>query len=955
MSNRDHRISTNNTINNTQQEIQQQSEHCRFNNSSSNNNNISSKNNSVPPEPRYKRTPNANAISITNHYRTPRSYDTFDFCISPFTPHTSSPLAQIWPSDSPYSYTTTGTTTPISRKGAHLEGLFPNPAIKSPHRSRHSKASKLVSFQEEGRTQDQTQHCFQEEFPRKVTPSRPNRRVQVLEHQPPTPHSSSLPSPSSSYRKRQYHNMQDHLHSDRQHYEYKDNTMVIARADSDGVEVVLGPSSKHGPYSQIVKTESMKSREEEDQGKNESTPRGVKTSDKGKKVNVVSPAEGPNHVHGHGHNRSSSYNTADFPPGDLPLPSVPDSPYLGYSSSYHQSPHSSYTHQGYSSHYPTSPVKSPKSPKQRDYNNSPRYPSSYHQGAYAQEMEYSRDDVSPGKRQRVSAEGDLKKDRGAGYSEADASYRHQAEHYPQYTESRSGTSAYYSKVDSFDSEHHSGHQHPHQPHHPYHRREKYNAPPAVAKSSSYPGPPSPNRYEQAGPGDSSNASYPGARRSHARPHGSGSDFSYKGTAPPSHAHGYQEHGYYADSRQPHSRYHEMPSGGSGRHPPAGYYYHDGQHPPHPSEEAHPLLREYPDRDRRIPHPHETVSHDKHYSPDRGSVKTESQSVASTPSLKSRASKSSSPNKRKPSTAAKAAIAAGMTQPSSAREVDFDIHNPPMTPVTPPSKEPVCTITSNVNNNDVLCGRGGGTNTQIGNRRFRALVQDFQPTYLLSRRKEKPLIARTIVLIIRNRGGRFLKKDDGNGMLFEVGDEKAEAKTSQALREGLDVRASKSTTLMGRKKQKEATHKKKKGPHSDGTDKAEALGQGDDMTIEESPPRSQRDGPPESYPHYVPYPPYYYSNYVYSHPPPSYYQYDPNPAYSSPSRKRQRAPEPMYYPPAHPPYTGKYSYPPDYYQGYSNIPSQQPNEEVNPMWETDFQPPRALQLPKKEDMELGGEQ
>merc|ERR1712048_415634 len=131
--------------------------------------------------------------------------------------------------------------------------------------------------------------------------------------------------------------------------------------------------------------------------------------------------------------------------------------------------------------------------------------------------------------------------------------------------------------------------------------------------------------------------------------------------------------------------------------------------------------------------------------------------------------------------------------------DFDIHNPPMKPVVEPSEEPVCSIASNINAHDVLCGRGGGTNTQIGNRRFRSLVQEFQPTYLLCRRKEKPLIARTIVLIIRNRGGRFLKKDETSSMLFEVGDKKAEAKTSQALREGLEVRATKSNNLLGKKK------------------------------------------------------------------------------------------------------------------------------------------------------------
>jgi hypothetical protein len=132
----------------------------------------------------------------------------------------------------------------------------------------------------------------------------------------------------------------------------------------------------------------------------------------------------------------------------------------------------------------------------------------------------------------------------------------------------------------------------------------------------------------------------------------------------------------------------------------------------------------------------------------------------------------------------------MHLPKAAKEIDFVVTDPPMEPITPPGTESVCESLNDVNHFDVLCGRGGGTNSQVGNRRFRKLVQDFQPIYLLARRKEKPLLARTIVLIIRKRGGRFLRKDDETGELIEVGDVKAEAKTSQALREGLDVRATK---------------------------------------------------------------------------------------------------------------------------------------------------------------------
>jgi hypothetical protein len=150
-------------------------------------------------------------------------------------------------------------------------------------------------------------------------------------------------------------------------------------------------------------------------------------------------------------------------------------------------------------------------------------------------------------------------------------------------------------------------------------------------------------------------------------------------------------------------------------------------------------------------------------------------------------------------------------PKAAEEVDFEVTDPPSEPVVPENdSEALCESLADVNVYDVLCGRGGGTNSQIGNRRFRQLVQDFQPIYLMAKRKEKPLLARTIVLIIRKRGGRFLKKNEESGELFEVGDIKAEAKTSQALREGLDVRATKSAASTISKKDKKKVIKSPTG-------------------------------------------------------------------------------------------------------------------------------------------------
>lgn len=107
-----------------------------------------------------------------------------------------------------------------------------------------------------------------------------------------------------------------------------------------------------------------------------------------------------------------------------------------------------------------------------------------------------------------------------------------------------------------------------------------------------------------------------------------------------------------------------------------------------------------------------------------------------------------------------------------------------------------TLFGDITNHDVLLGRGGGTNTQAGNKRFRTIVNAHQPMYLEAKRKEKPLIARCIVEWIRQEGGRFLTKEEDSGKWYEVGDHRAEAKTSQALREGLEVRATKNNASSG---------------------------------------------------------------------------------------------------------------------------------------------------------------
>ena len=107
-----------------------------------------------------------------------------------------------------------------------------------------------------------------------------------------------------------------------------------------------------------------------------------------------------------------------------------------------------------------------------------------------------------------------------------------------------------------------------------------------------------------------------------------------------------------------------------------------------------------------------------------------------------------------------------------------------TPTSMPTGSPATNET--LTENDVLCGRGGGTNAFVGNIKFRAIVAEHQPHYLVCKRAEKETIAAEIVQTIRQRGGRFLSKNE-DCQWEEVGDKKAILKCSQALREGMNVR------------------------------------------------------------------------------------------------------------------------------------------------------------------------
>eukprot|EP00580_Thalassiosira_gravida_P010453 CAMPEP_0201629718 /NCGR_PEP_ID=MMETSP0493-20130528/4284_1 /ASSEMBLY_ACC=CAM_ASM_000838 /TAXON_ID=420259 /ORGANISM="Thalassiosira gravida, Strain GMp14c1" /LENGTH=883 /DNA_ID=CAMNT_0048100759 /DNA_START=1487 /DNA_END=4138 /DNA_ORIENTATION=+ len=111
-------------------------------------------------------------------------------------------------------------------------------------------------------------------------------------------------------------------------------------------------------------------------------------------------------------------------------------------------------------------------------------------------------------------------------------------------------------------------------------------------------------------------------------------------------------------------------------------------------------------------------------------------------------------------------------------------------------------------NDILCGRGGGTNAHSGNIKFRKLVAAHKLRYLAASKSDKPGVARDVVREWRamDPPGRFLAKsaggagdppssaagagvagvvvvgENGNAVWHDVGDKKAREKASQCLRE-----------------------------------------------------------------------------------------------------------------------------------------------------------------------------
>mmetsp|Transcript_8300 Transcript_8300/g.17336 ORF Transcript_8300/g.17336 Transcript_8300/m.17336 type:complete len:817 (+) Transcript_8300:140-2590(+) len=165
------------------------------------------------------------------------------------------------------------------------------------------------------------------------------------------------------------------------------------------------------------------------------------------------------------------------------------------------------------------------------------------------------------------------------------------------------------------------------------------------------------------------------------------------------------------------------------------------------------------------------------------------------------------------------------------------------PLLPPSDE---TRTNSPHDNDVLCGRGGCINSHPGNEQYRKFVERKKRVYLTARfKREKRLIAESIVAEVRKLDppGRFLTKDARSDFWYDIGDEKARDKTSQALREN-------ATTV--RKEMEEEFRETRKQQAREvaiaagrDPDEAERIAMGENLAQNDDGNEKKPDGPPQS--------------------------------------------------------------------------------------------------------------
>jgi len=115
--------------------------------------------------------------------------------------------------------------------------------------------------------------------------------------------------------------------------------------------------------------------------------------------------------------------------------------------------------------------------------------------------------------------------------------------------------------------------------------------------------------------------------------------------------------------------------------------------------------------------------------------------------------------------------------------------------------------------DVMIGRGGGTNHNPGNIRFRQLICTRKDEYKVAKRSQKPIIAQEIVSAWRAQvpPGRFLEQDERTMLWYDVGNEQAKVKAAQKLRDSNKDNSWTNNKVPGSKEEESESKKKKRDP------------------------------------------------------------------------------------------------------------------------------------------------
>jgi hypothetical protein len=87
--------------------------------------------------------------------------------------------------------------------------------------------------------------------------------------------------------------------------------------------------------------------------------------------------------------------------------------------------------------------------------------------------------------------------------------------------------------------------------------------------------------------------------------------------------------------------------------------------------------------------------------------------------------------------------------------------------------------------DICCGRGKGKWNSPGNHRFKELIQNFLPEYADAKSKaDKSRIVETVVSLVQEGGGRFVKQDEMNGQWYPISATETRSKVAHAIRDHL---------------------------------------------------------------------------------------------------------------------------------------------------------------------------